>query len=167
MKLLEEKLIIVREKPYLLTISKSRRAAMRVLIILGVFYTFWYGILLLNMNLDKGNISGIMIIFWLAPLMLAKELLRSLKVVLSGEKYSFDSDRKIIEKDDKRIAQFNEIERILVRTVRYGDGPDEYNLSLVFNNKKIRIEQSRNLTEILNAAEEIAELINIEIVREK
>jgi len=165
-----QKLKIERKDSKTLIITKSKLAAIAKLSFLTLFYLLWYGSLFVGENKGEGFSHSLLInwLFWLVPLFSIAEIFRALKVITTGEVFFFDGYRKIIRRNDKRIAGFDDIIRIQVRTFPNSDDPDEHNLSLVFKNEdKIRIEQSQNLTEILNAAEEISELLNVEIKRKQ
>ena len=156
---------ILRPRPYLLIIKKSKSASTLFLLFIGLFWLTWYGVLIGG----GAPVTDFKLwLFYLAPLMSLPQILHSIKIITSGEFFAFDSDRKIIEKDGKRLAHFDDVERLQIRTFEDSEGSDEHRLSIVCNdNKKIRIEQTSDFQLICDAADDIADVLNVKVIRKK
>jgi hypothetical protein len=72
----------------------------------------------------------------------------------------------VIEHNGVRLGDFSEVTRIQVRTIRDHEGSASYRLSLILaSENKIRIAHSFQLGDILDVAEDLADVLGVEITR--
>jgi hypothetical protein len=124
---------------------------------------------LMNLVLNMPNTWRLLGIFAGCLLLasLIPRIARSLKVVLFGEKFIFDSEQGILLKDNRIIVQFNEVKRLEVK-VSAGEMSNDYQLAVRLNNKgKVVIADSTNLEAIRELTREIVSVTDFRTVRIK
>lgn len=167
------------QKPHkdVLRIEKSKTSVIFTLVSTLIFLCFWYGILLFVHGKSEGIINPINIIktltkeqpylwfFILIPLTSLPAIFKNLKIVIVGEYFIFDARDNQIYKDGNRISKFNQIEKVHIRRFS-GENADEYLLSLVPQvGKKIKIHKSSEEDLLYETADEIADILNVEVER--
>jgi hypothetical protein len=71
-----------------------------------------------------------------------------------------------ITQSRKRAARFGDVARIQIRTIRHANGDSEQRLPIVLkSDEKLRIDQSSNTQEIADIADDLAEVLGVEITR--
>jgi hypothetical protein len=91
---------------------------------------------------------------------------RSLKIIILGEKLVFDGEQGILFKDNRAIAEFDEVERLEVTVFGNSEGPDSYRLSVRLQDKrKVVIARSTKLKSIRELAREIVSVTDFRIVQ--
>ena len=151
--------------PGMLEITQSRAASAFGLLFMLLFFAAWYSFMI-----DQAGRSGVpsflMLLLWSAPLFALPELIRQARVVAGGEKFTLNRATRVIERNGVRLADFSEIIRIQVRTIRDSESRALYRLSLILaSENKIRIAHSFRLDEILDVAEDLADVLGVEITR--
>ncbi|ESQ10196.1 MAG TPA: hypothetical protein DDY14_01115 [Chromatiaceae bacterium] len=156
---------ISHPRPGKITIRKSRIGAAVQLAFFLVFFAFWYSGLPSPRNFE-GQSDLFILLFWVVPVFALPDMVRQAKVLLRGEVFSLDKDVGVIERNGARLAWFRDVERIQIRTIRDSDGDDEHRLSVVLNtDEKLRIHQSSDSDEVNNLAEDLADILKVEITR--
>jgi len=88
------------------------------------------------------------------------------RVLASGETFTLTRDTGLIERNDVRIAHFSDVERVQIRTIHDSEGSDEHRLSIVLKSEeKLRIDQSTNAQDIAAVAEDLADMLGVEVTR--
>lgn len=109
-----------------------------------------------------------MLPFWIGPLISVPEIFRQLSVVMSGETFVLSRDMGTIERNGTRVAQFNDVARVQIRSIGsggWGEG-DSYRLSRVLNSdEKLRLDQSSDENEITDVADDVADILGVEVTR--
>ena len=115
-----------------LLVSKNSTSYFFEIIIYFAVIVFWIVTILNQYNSKDYKDHSIVLIclFLLIPLLMLPNLLRSIRVFINGEDYIFDSHRKEITRNKKRIAFFDNIEFIQIRTFYDSDNENIYRLSL-------------------------------------
>ena len=91
---------------------------------------------------------------------------RSLKIVILGEKLVFDGEQDILFKDNRAIAQFDEVKRLEVTAFGDSEGPNSYRLAVRLKNKRqVIVARSRQLKSIRELAREIVSVTDFRIVQ--
>jgi hypothetical protein len=152
--------------PGVLRLSKSRAAAAMTVGFTVLFFVAWYSF---QISIDRNaadRFSLFRLLFWVAPLFALPEVFRQLRVLTSGETFTLSRTTGVIGCNGSPRARFSEAERVQIRTIRDADSSDEYRLSIVLKNgDKIRIDQSCSAKNIADAAEDIADMLGVEITR--
>jgi hypothetical protein len=100
------------------------------------------------------------------PALLLPQIIRQARVLASGETFTLTRDTGTIERNGTRVARFSDVARIQIRTIRGSDRDEEHRLSIVLkNDEKLRIHQSSNAKEITDIAEDLADVLGVEITR--
>lgn len=157
---------VAHPRPGTLEIARSRVRAALELALISLFFTAWYAALL-SFNKTPGHApSPIMWLFWLGPLFSLPQIIRQARVLASGETFTLTRDTGTIERNGTRIARFSDVARIQIRTIRDSDGDEEHRLSIVLkSDEKLRIHQSSNAKEVTDIAEDLADVLGVEITR--
>jgi hypothetical protein len=157
---------IVRPRPGTLKITKSRIRAASQLVFTVLFISAWYSFLFaLNSSPDDAP-ALFKLLFWLAPLFSVPEMVRQTQVLTSGETFVLTRDTGTIERNGMCMALFSDVARIQIRTFRDPEGGSDYRLSIVLkNDEKLRIHQSSDANEVSDLAEDLADLLTVEITR--
>ena len=157
---------IQRPRPGILQLRKSRAKAALHIAFFTLFCGVWYSSLLALTDAPVDAPTHFMLLFWLAPLFALPDVLRELRVLAPGETFTLNRDTGIIERNGVRLAHFSDVERVQIRTIHDSEGNDEYRLSVVLRTEdKIRIDQSRDAQDIAAAAEDIADMLGVEVSR--
>jgi len=152
--------------PGTLQLSKSRATAAMMVGFMVLFFAGWYSFQIAFDRDSAGRFSLFRLLFWVAPLFALPEVFRQLRVLTSGETFTLSRATGTIERNGSQRARFSEVERVQIRTISSGDSSDEHRLSIVLKNgDKIRIDQSHNSKDIADAAEDIADMLGVEITR--
>ena len=135
-----------------------------------IFTIVWYIFFLSNYNGkwydDNNGWNYLPIIFIIAPVFTIPRLLKTAKVVLLGENFEFDSTARRIYKDGNYTAQFDEVDFVQIRTLKDNESSDQYKLSLVLKSgNKIRIEQFKDYSEACDIADDLADILQLEIIK--
>ncbi len=92
--------------------------------------------------------------------------LSAVKVVRDGLEFTFDKATGAISRNDQRIANLGDVDRVQLRTIHDSESADDYRLSLVLKDQqKLFLGQTSDSESIVAAAEEIADLIDVPIHR--
>lgn len=131
-----------------------------------VFLIAWYSFLFVRKSGPDDSSSLFMLLFWVAPLFGLPELLRQIRTLISGETFTLDRKTGLIERNGVRVARFPDVERVQIRTITGPESGSEYRLSIALKNgEKIRIAHSSNEEDMTAIAEELADLLNVEVGR--
>ena len=151
--------------PGILEITQSRAASAFGLLFMLLFFAAFYSFMI-----DQAGRSGVpsffMLFVWVTPLFALPELIRQARVVAGGEKFTLNRATKVIERNGVRLGDFSEVTRIQIRTIRSSEGSASHRLSLILaSENKIRIAHSFRLDDILDVAEDLADVLGVEITR--
>ena len=157
---------VAHPRPGTLEIAQSRVRAALELAFISLFFTAWYAALL-SFNKTPGHApSPIMWLFWLGPLFSLPQIIRQARVLASGETFTLTRDTGTTERNGTRVARFSDVARIQIRTIRDSDRDEVHRLSIVLkSDEKLRIHQSSNAKEVTDIAEDLADVLGVEITR--
>ena len=133
---------IRRPNPQSLIVTKSRLSNFGRLALLIVFFCVWNFFLLGSKGTETYNL--IKFLCMLLSLILLPAIYQSLKIVVVGERFSFDGVQRTILKNQKSLARFGEVAHLQIKTIGpSGDVPETHHLSVVLESgKKIEIHNS-------------------------
>ncbi len=89
---------------------------------------------------------------------------KSLKIVAVGEQLYFDGVMRTILKNQKPLAKFDEVGHLQVRTIS-GEGEEHRLTAVLGSGKKIGIHTSGDSDEIITLADDVADIMKVEVVR--
>jgi hypothetical protein len=178
-------LLIEKNNHYSLIIRKSKLLSLCSLMFYCGFFAFWYSIvprLLLSSNKIKSfpellkavqsisvdNFFDVMIFFAVfVPLVFSlPRIVIDLLVLFRGKVFCFNSLDKSISINSEKISEFDQVESLLLKRYVHQKTPDSYKLSIVlYNGNKITIEESSNFELMCNAADAIANILNVDVVK--
>jgi hypothetical protein len=158
---------VVHSRPGTLQLTKSRLRSIGKLGYTILFFTVWYWLLLGSGEVARADAPFLFkLLFWLVPLFALPDVVRDAKVMLAGESFTLNRDTGKIERNGALLAYFSDVARIQVRTIRNDEGADDHRVSIVLkSDDKCRIEQSSNAAEITNIAEDLADILGVEVTR--
>lgn len=149
-----------------LQLTHSRTGAGLHLAFLVIFFGAWYSFLPSFENSGGSAVVPFRLLFWVAFLSSFPDAIRQIRVLTSGETFTFNRATGVIEHNGVRCASFSEVARIQIRTISGGESSDSYRLSLVLqNDNKLRLAQSANQENVLAVAEDLADHLGVEITR--
>jgi hypothetical protein len=157
---------VVHPRPGTLEITQSRVRAASELAAIALFFIAWYSVLFASSKTPDQAPTLFMLLFWLAPFFSLPEIIRQARVLASGETFTLTRDTGTITRNGTHVARFSDVARIQIRTIRGSERSDEHRLSIVLkNDEKLRIHQSSDTKEIANIAEDLADVLNVQITR--
>jgi hypothetical protein len=157
---MSDKITIHRSPAQGITLTHSRAAAGVQLLFQIGFFVVWYWLLL-----GQPHKSWVHVLFLIFPVLCISPSLWLLRAS-QGLTYSFDASTRTIKQNADRIASFEEVARLQIRTIYGGDSEDEYRLALVLHgDKKIRLAQTTTEEQVMHAADEIADLLGVTVHR--
>ena len=157
---------VAHPRPGTLEIAQSRVRAALELAFISLFFTAWYAALLAFHRTPGHGPPPFTWLFWLAPLFSLPQIIRQARVLASGETFTLTRDTGTIERNGTRVARFSDVSRIQIRTIRDSDRDEVHRLSIVLkSDEKLRIHQSSNAKEITDIAEDLADVLGVEITR--
>src|SRR6266702_8593128 len=157
---------VVHPRPGTLEISQSRVRAASELAVIALFFIAWYSVLFASSKTPGQAPTLFMLLFWLAPFFSLPEIIRQTRVLASGETFTLARDTGTTERHGTRVGRFNDVARIQIRTIRGSERSDEHRLSIVLkNDEKLRIHQSSDAKEIADIAEDLADVLGVQITR--
>ncbi len=103
---------------------------------------------------------------YFAPLLALPAIIRSFDLLMTAETIEFRADTAEITKNGRRLVRFADVDRVQVREIEDSEERDRYRLSIALKNgDKMRICQSGNRDWIFEAADDIADLVGVEVVQ--
>lgn len=159
---------IQRPGPGILVLEKSLARAAFQVGFFALFFVAWYSFLFAGRGTSGNSPTLFMFLFWLAPLFAVPEIVRQVRVLASGETFTFNRTTGLIERNGTLVARFSDVERVQIRTIAQSEGSDQHRLSIVLKNEeKLRIDQSSDAEEITATAEDIADILGVEVGRKE
>lgn len=139
---------------------------------LTFFLIAWIAALANISNIDDGITERLvpliknpfMWIFLLVPIPIAYKALKNLYLLITGDKIEIDKFGKTINKNNKLIINFSDLDYLQIRKYTDSEGDVDYRLSLVkIDGEKIFIDRVSDKNGIIKFAEEIGDFTNKEI----
>ncbi|MCF6176880.1 MAG: hypothetical protein L3J71_14060 [Victivallaceae bacterium] len=157
-----------------LTIRESRWDNILILCVIIFFFSTWYYFLLQQPSsfsdiinaIEKLSTAGFkMWLGFLLPLLATPNIFYIVKTIVVGNIFTFDKDIGIILKNGKQQAVFADVDSLKIRKISESDDHTEYRLSLVLKDKnKILVGQGGSFNNICGMADDIADILNVQIV---
>jgi hypothetical protein len=105
-------------------------------------------------------------LFVLAPVLTVLQVFNSLRIAVVGEEFTFDGVTRTVLKNQKRLAGFNEIAYLQIRTIQ-GKSADHRLTAVLQTSDKIEIHTSSNTSEIIALADDVADILGVRVVRKE
>lgn len=97
-----------------------------------------------------------------------KEIIRQFILISIREKFYFNKKTKHIFKNNTKIAEFDDVDKIQIRTYTDFNKREHHRLSLILkNNNKIMINESRSFRRLHRLSEKIANVLDVSIFLKK
>lgn len=164
---MNDRIVLLRPNPNVLVVRHSVVGAVLAVVYHLGFFALWYSFLLYAGSLrDQLSENWMLWIFVLAPLLSLPTLFQLLRTCLMGRVYEFDTMTRTVRRNGNDMARFDNIQRVQLRTIHDSDSADEYRLSLVLNDgSKIPLAHTQNEERVAQAADDIADLLKVDVVR--
>ena len=100
-----------------------------------------------------------------AALLKLRDIIRNAKHLVGGVTFKFDGITKTIARNEKRIANFGDVEKVQIRTAQENED-DIYRLSLVLTDqRKVFLCETTDKRRITEVAQQVAGLLDVELHR--
>ena len=107
-------------------------------------------------------------LFLLAPLLVIPDFLAGIRILFTGETFTFDGSLDVLRRNEQPMARLSEIQGIQTRRILVsgGQGGNLYRLTVTLvNGKKLTIVPTDGEEEVTEVANEIARLTNVEVTK--
>jgi len=166
---------VSRPSSQILVITESRLPAIGLLAFYLAFFAFWYygtldlgkipdGVHLFDHVLDRLSANPFLWLFVLFPVLSVPYIFKSLRIAVMGEELTFDGMTRTVLKNQKRLAGFNEIAYLQMRTIR-GKSKEHRLTAVLQTGDKIEIYTSDTAHEIMALADDAADILGVRVVR--
>ena len=158
---------------HILKVSKSKISNLLSALFAVAFLTVWYyGLLnpffgqndMIIQMVNDIKQNPVILIFYLAPFALIKQVIKNIKVVLNGSEMFFNKESSQVSDGSKKITNFINVAFVQLRTIHLDS--NDYRLSLVLrDSSKIFVETFHRESEAVQVAEIIADFVDCEFKR--
>jgi len=166
---------VSRPSSQILVITESRLPAIGWLAFYLGFFALWYygtldlgkipdGVRLFDHVLDRLSAEPSLWLFVLSPVLFVPYIFKGLRIAVMGEKLTFNGMTRTVLKNQKRLAGFNEIAYLQIRTIR-GKSEVHRLTAVLQTGDKIEIYTGDNAHEIMALADDAAEILGVRVVR--
>lgn len=166
---------VSRPSSQILVVTKRRLPRIGWLAFYISFFAFWYYSLLSLGEIPNGvhpfdhvrarlSEQPFLWLFVLAPILAIPQMFKALKIVVVGEEFTFNGMTRTVLKNQKRLAGFNEIAHLQVRTIQ-GKSTEHRLTAVLHTGDKIEIHNSSNASDIIALADDIADMLGVSVVR--
>jgi len=167
---------VSRPSSQILVISESRLHAIGFLALYLGFFAFWYyltldlgkiptGVHLFDHVLDRLSAQPMLWLFVLAPVLSVPYIFKCLRIAVVGEELTFNGVTRTVLKNHKRLAGFNEISYLQIRTIQ-GKSAEHRLTAVLQMGDKIEIRTS-NSSDIIALADDVADILGVRVVRKE
>jgi hypothetical protein len=166
---------VSRPSSQILVITESRLPAIGWLAVYLGFFSFWYyftldlgkipeGARLFDHVHDRLSAEPSLWLFVLSPVFFIPYIFKGLRIAVIGEKLTFNGMTTTVLKNRKRLAGFNEIAYLQIRTIR-GKSEAHRLTAALQTGDKVEIYTSDNAHEIMALADDAADILGVRVVR--
>jgi hypothetical protein len=167
---------VSRPSSQILVVTESRLSHIGGLAIFLVFFAYWYynlldlgkipdGVRPFDHLLDRLSAEPFLWLFVLGPLLFVGDIFESLWIAVVGEEFTFNGVTRTVLKNQKRLAGFDEIACLQIRTIR-GAEDEEHILTVVLQTgNKIEIDTSSNASDIIALADDVTDILGAKVIR--
>jgi hypothetical protein len=160
-----------------LVITESRLHAVGFLAFYFGFFALWYhvaldlgkipeGAHLIDHVLDRLATQPSLRLFVLSPALFVPYIFNCLRIAVIGEEFTFNGMTRTVLKNQKRLAGFNEIAYLQIRTIR-GKSEDHRLTAVLHTGDKIEIYTSNNTREIMALSDDAADILGVKVMRKE
>jgi hypothetical protein len=167
---------VSRPSSQVLVVSEGRLSHIGSLAFGLVFFAIWYYTLLdlgkipdgvhrFDHVLDRLSAEPFLWLFVLGPLLIVPYIFKSLRIAVMGEEVAFNGITRTVLKNRKRLAGFNEIAHLQIRTIRGGKSEEHRLTAVLQTGDKIEIYTTYTAHEIIALADDAADILGVRVVR--
>jgi len=167
---------VSRPSSQVLVVSESRLSHIVALAIYPVFFALWYYFLLdlgkipdgvhpFDHLLDRLSAEPFLWLFVLAPVFFVQAIFNSLRIAVVGEEITFHGITRTVLKNQKRLAGFDEIAYLQIRTIRGAEDAEHILTAVLQAGNKIEIDTSSNVSDIIALADDVADILGVRVIR--
>ena len=168
---------VSKPSPQILVITESRLSHIGSMVLLIVFNALWYYILMrlekvpegvrpFDHLLDRLSAEPFLWLFVLAPALSVPKIFNSLWIAVVGEEITFNGMTRTVLKNQKRLAGFDDIAYLQIRTIK-GEDTEHILTVRLLRGDEIEIHTSSNASEIIALADDIADILDVRVVRKE
>ena len=167
---------VSRPGSQILVITESRLHAIGFLALYLGFFAFWYyvaldlgkipdGVHLFDHVLDRLSAQPWLWLFVLVPVLSVPNIFKGLMIAVVGEELTFNGVTRTVLKNHKRLAGFNEIAYLQIRTIQ-GKSAEHRLTAVLQTGDKIEIHTSK-ASDIIALADDVADILGVKVVRKE
>jgi len=167
---------VSRPSSQILVITESRLSHIGSLALSLVFNALWYynllhleevpdGVHPFDHLLDRLSAEPFLWLFVLAPLLFVGDIFESLWIAVVGEEFTFNGMTRTVLKNQKRLAGFDEIAYLQIRTIRGAEDAEHILTAVLQAGNKIEIDTSSNASDIIALADDVADILGVRVIR--
>jgi hypothetical protein len=167
---------VSRPGSQILVITESRLSHIVDLAMRLVFFAYWYYVVLdlgktpdgvhpFDHVLDRLSAEPFLWLFVLGPLLFIGDIFESLMIAVVGEEFTFNGMTRTVLKNQKRLAGFDEIAYLQIRTIRGAEDAEHILTAVLQAGKKIEIDTSSNASDIIALADDVADILGVRVIR--
>ena len=167
---------VSRPGSQILVLTESRLSHLQNLAMYLVFFAYWYyavldfgkipdGVHPFDHLLDRLSAETFLWLFVLAPLFSVGEIVESIMIVVLGEEFTFNGMTRTVLRNQKRLAGFDEIACLQVRTIRGAEDAEHILTAVLQTGNKFEIDSSRNASDIIALADDVADILGVRVIR--
>ena len=160
----------------ILVLTECRLSHIRNLAMCLVFYAYWYYTLLdlgklpdgvrpFDYLLDRLSAEPFLWLFVLGPLLFVGDIVESFMIAVVGEEFTFNGMTRTVLKNQKRLAGFDEIAYLQIRTIRGAEDEEHILTAVLQTGNKIEIDTSSNASDIIALADDVADILGVKVIR--
>lgn len=167
---------VSRPSSQILVVAESRLSHIGGLAICLVFFVCWHYSLLdlgkipdsvhpFDHLLDRLSAEPFLWLFVLGPLLLVGDICERLWTAVVGEEFTFNGITRTVLKNQKRLAGFDEIACLQIRTIRGAEDKEHILTAVLQTGNTIEIDTSSNASGIIALADDVADILGVRVIR--
>src|SRR5262245_34903369 len=167
---------VSRPSSQIFVVTESRLSHVGGLAIFLLFFVYWYyavldlgkipdGVHPYDHLLDRLSAEPFLWLFVLAPFLFVGDIFESLWIAVVGEEFTFNGMTRTVLKNQKRLAGFDEIAHLQIRTIQGAEDTDHILTAVLQTGNKIEIDTSWNASYIIALADDVADILGVRVIR--
>jgi len=117
--------------------------------------------------LDRLSAEPFLWLFVLAPVFFVPAMFNAIRIAVVGEEITFNGITRTVLKNKKRLAGFDEIVYLQIRTIRGAEDAEHILTAMLQTGNKIEIYTSMIASDIIALADDAADILGVRVVRKK
>jgi len=117
--------------------------------------------------LDRLSAEPFLWLFVLAPVFFVPAMFNAIRIAVVGEEITFNGITRTVLKNQKRLAGFDEIAYLQIRTIRGAEDAEHILTAMLQTGNKIEIYTSMIASDIIALADDAADILGVRVVRKK